>query len=381
MPIYKNLQSDEMVVRPFKMYKNWLFSDFSGNRFTTMEEYINSQTLRVFDARRITGSNTIDEIYPQILDTDEYVLTHNYTLLNGDRYLPYTEPYQSGSGIKVYDGTESILVDGYLFVPRAGYAEVIGIPSRNMWHSLNQLFYSTPGITGSNFQTIVNDEPYTASYTSSGFAAYYDEFKIKNFGDSAYVFDIPKRYYGDDISRNSFFLTCNYIDDRPYSSSGNTSTSMNIYDDGENSLYDSSFVTTHPIGNISYDKGLIIITDKEYYRYISSSFVSYGLSSGFFTLQFQSEYIVYEHEYICHVKANEFNMTSNVTAYDSNGIFKYEYNLTGSNINSSSGYFRPFVTAIGLYNSNSDLICVAKMAKPIRIEKDLDTTIIVKFDV
>jgi len=43
--------------------------------------------------------------------------------------------------------------------------------------------------------------------------------------------------------------------------------------------------------------------------------------------------------------------------------------------------FRPYVTDIGLYNENSELLIHGKLAKPIRLSDDIETTFIVRFDV
>ena len=43
--------------------------------------------------------------------------------------------------------------------------------------------------------------------------------------------------------------------------------------------------------------------------------------------------------------------------------------------------FRPFVTDIGLYSENNELLAHGKLAKPIKLSDDIETTFIVRFDV
>ena len=43
--------------------------------------------------------------------------------------------------------------------------------------------------------------------------------------------------------------------------------------------------------------------------------------------------------------------------------------------------FSPFVTDIGLYSENNELLAHGKLAKPIRLSKDIETTFVVRFDV
>ena len=42
--------------------------------------------------------------------------------------------------------------------------------------------------------------------------------------------------------------------------------------------------------------------------------------------------------------------------------------------------FTPYITTIGLYNSDGALIAVGKLSKPIQKLKNVDLNIIVKFD-
>ena len=43
--------------------------------------------------------------------------------------------------------------------------------------------------------------------------------------------------------------------------------------------------------------------------------------------------------------------------------------------------FRPYVTDIGLYNENSELLIHGKLAKPIKLSDEISTTFVVRFDV
>jgi hypothetical protein len=43
--------------------------------------------------------------------------------------------------------------------------------------------------------------------------------------------------------------------------------------------------------------------------------------------------------------------------------------------------FKPFVTDIGLYSENNELLAHGKLAKPIKLSDDIETSFIVRFDV
>ena len=46
----------------------------------------------------------------------------------------------------------------------------------------------------------------------------------------------------------------------------------------------------------------------------------------------------------------------------------------------TSSAFKPYVTTIGLYNENNELLVVGKLASPIRMSNETDTTFVVRWD-
>jgi len=98
------------------------------------------------------------------------------------------------------------------------------------------------------------------------------------------------------------------------------------------------------------------------------------INTGSFTLSFQNEHIIQENEIRCIVRESDYNLSYNptlVTGSYSGG------DLRGF---ATSGSFQPYVTTIGLYNDDNDLLMVAKLGKPIMISPDTDMTFIVKYD-
>ena len=92
------------------------------------------------------------------------------------------------------------------------------------------------------------------------------------------------------------------------------------------------------------------------------------------SISFQNEHIIYENEVLCIVRESDFNLSYNptlVTGSYENGVLRNF--ATGS-------AFQPYVTTIGLYNNNNDLLMVAKLAKPIALSSDTDMTFIVRYD-
>lgn len=170
------------------------------------------------------------------------------------------------------------------------------------------------------------------------------------------------------------------------------------------------------VGNIFYDDGLIIMTDSN----ITS------LEKGY-TLKYKATHTIYEHEVFLEVGDCEFNFSQNPTAVKTftSGSFKYHTTpmfrgeptgaviikdnfgieqipyFSGSVQNSSNdwvsgswndywdsgstdltgSFLTPFITTIGLYNSDCEMIAVAKLPKPIKNLPDYPVNFIVRIDV
>lgn len=90
------------------------------------------------------------------------------------------------------------------------------------------------------------------------------------------------------------------------------------------------------------------------------------------TLSFKNEHIIYEQEVRCKVGENDFNFSTNptITSDNSGSISSF---ATGSE-------FTPYVTTVGLYNENSELLAVAKLSQAISLSSVTDTTFVVKYD-
>ena len=92
-------------------------------------------------------------------------------------------------------------------------------------------------------------------------------------------------------------------------------------------------------------------------------------------LKFQGSHLMYEHEYQCTLDEYEFTDTLNPSArkirsHQSQDLADF---ATGS-------LFRPYITTVGLYNENNELLVVGKLGQPIRTSDETDTTLIVRWD-
>ena len=163
------------------------------------------------------------------------------------------------------------------------------------------------------------------------------------------VISIPSKIYGNYIQPYSF----QYI----FTSESVTYT---LTDDGQGNLLSGS----SNIGNIIYTHGLAIVTN----QLLSSG----SVTTTNVTCSFSSSYTIYEAQYKCTIRENEFNATLNPSAQLS-GSGQLANNVTGS-------YFSPYVSTVGLYDENQNLLAVGKLAQPLPTTATTDTTILVNID-
>jgi hypothetical protein len=149
-------------------------------------------------------------------------------------------------------------------------------------------------------------------------------------------------------------------------------------------LFDNSYNTgyayqTSRVGNVFYGNGMFVVSDprpKYYNAFLGSTgnFDYAGLENGF-EGYFRSTTTLYQYEVICKIRKHEFNFTQNSSVR----VDKFDENDKLENYVTSS-FFNPYITTIGLYNENRDLVAIAKLANPLEKRDDVDMNIIVRFD-
>jgi len=173
-------------------------------------------------------------------------------------------------------------------------------------------------------------------------------------GDQITVLSIPQNQFGEYIQPGSF-----------------NAVVPGVQDDGEGNLVFTG--TERQVGNIIYEAGLII-----YYNETGSG----GIFS-FLSPSWKSTVTIYETQYKCTIRANEFNYSLNPSLLSSSirgknnilnsGSAQYADFVTGSE-------FSPYVTTVGLYNDEQELLAVAKLAQPLPTSQTTDTTILINID-
>tara|TARA_R110000851_G_scaffold138578_5_gene275274 strand:+ start:1898 stop:3514 length:1617 start_codon:yes stop_codon:yes gene_type:complete len=123
------------------------------------------------------------------------------------------------------------------------------------------------------------------------------------------------------------------------------------------------------IGNIFYSNGLATITHPKY-QYIAKPPISNG-----FKVSFKNIHPIYENEYQCTINHDEYNFTHNISTRK----IKSDQKPDLANFTTGST-FRPYVTTVGLYNENHELLVVGKLGQPVKMSNETDTTFVLRWD-
>lgn len=318
MSAFKQLLASDIIVTPFEVNKGFTFQGAAA--MTASDAGIDR-----FLGQNITGSfSTSEPLTGQI--TSEYKrLVYNsikelyYSNLLGTASIPFTVPGSDPSG------------------------DVLTGPASSAGRYENYL------------QTTLTVERYFPTGSN----------------DIIGVISIPSKLYGDYIKPGSFRFGAE---------------SGSIYDDGNGSLFFS--LDDGYAGNIIYQHGLIILTKDNTsgggiygsgvygsgtYGGDSNAFIDNFISSPNATCSFSSSFTLFETQYKCTVDTSEFNFSLNPSLISgSTEGTVYDF-VTGS-------YFNPYITTVGLYNENQDLIAVGKLAKPLPTNNTTDLTILINLD-
>ena len=94
-----------------------------------------------------------------------------------------------------------------------------------------------------------------------------------------------------------------------------------------------------------------------------------------YTTKFKNIHPIYENEYQCTVKADEYNFTHNISTRK----IKSDQKADLANFATGS-LFKPYVTTVGLFNEDNELLVVGKLGQPIRMSDETDTTFVLRWD-
>jgi hypothetical protein len=263
-----------------------------------------------------------------------------------------------------------------------------------VYHSIRELYYSnfisgsngSPAGTASfNIDGTITGPVYTPSY----YNYLYDTLLANRYfptgsNEQIGVISIPSNLFGEYLQPGTVTLVSPYgpilVDN------GNGSLTSGSIDSSGN--YISSNVK---YGDIIYEHGMIILTTDIISlgsgygntTYGSGTYGSEGITSLLdlfintdnpYSMSFNSTLTIFETQYKCTIRENEFNFSNNQTQISgsSNSGILYDF-ATGS-------FFTPYATTIGLYDNSYNLLAVAKLAQPLPLSAVTDTSILVNLD-
>lgn len=249
-----------------------------------------------------------------------------------------------------------------------------------LYNSIKQLYYTnyisnpisgSPYITNYLGQTIEDDSRtnvYSRFYNyeqtslfqtnSVGYTSNYGFERFFNTGSGVgvQVLSIPKEYFGDYINPNTFYFKLEGLNPGDF----------DVVTDNGNGILISGSQT---VGIINYSHGTVLFTNLPFLPQIDENFQN----ATNLTCSFQSSRTIFETQYKCTIRPDEFNFSLNpslISGSTDGTIYSF----------ATSSYFSPYVTTVGFYNENQELLMVAKLAKPLPTSATTDTTILVNID-
>ncbi len=128
-------------------------------------------------------------------------------------------------------------------------------------------------------------------------------------------------------------------------------------------------------GPVSLDGYGYSIYGNGVYGSSGGAIISPGLGSfisGSITVEFSSSYSILETQYKTTIRENEFNFSLNPSLISGSEGNLYNY--------ATSSYFSPYVTTVGLYNDNQELLAIGKLSQPLPTSRTTDTNIFINID-
>lgn len=257
--------------------------------------------------------------------------------------------------------------------------------------TIDELTYSKQSLYGS-----INSKYYSTEDVRSVLG-------YKQLNGKAYVFSVPNEYIGEGIKNGSISIF-------------DSNSNITLTDNQSGSLLSGSVV----VGDIFYNDGIVVYTHT---ASIANRFI------GNWIFNFKSVQEITENEIFISVGKNEFNVSRNPSAVytqtkttysiaetennpaisiinygiqyvrkknvlENGNILDYRYGsrtTTGisggfehyylsSSVDSTGSFLTTYVTTIGLYDNTNELLAVAKLPRPIKLEPSYPINFIIRFD-
>ena len=215
---------------------------------------------------------------------------------------------------------------------------------------------------------LADSNPLFNTYPTPGNQFDGEKIFLSKFYPTGSIVYIPQSKFGDGIKKGSFILN-------------DSTTGAKIVDDSNGNLYATNATefrdagssissSANYVGNLFYDIGVFTITETSSF----SSTKDYSeVVSGNYNVKYQGSHEINTKEYVCEIQPNELNETQNVTIYKTNGNGKFKDNLTSS-------YWPNYITEIGLYDDEGELMAISRLSKAIPKSTKIPMRFFVRMD-
>lgn len=382
----KRIPKSDISIRPFKAYKEWSFNE-SSDDVSLLEANVSSSEL----SNGIQKNSLYGQLRAQFYNGNEdnpflrignKSNVYNTNILSKERFLSNDAKVISIPQIYVGEGIKK------------GSVSIVDVDSTMIDDSNGNLLLLGNDII--NFQIYNMEFPHNYTFELNG-TPYTVKINAIDLENQILLWEYNSIPYDAIIISFDINTGDMVVDDVDFA---NTSDSI------------------QRIGNVFYNAGLIVMTRKSEERLLGNWDISY-----------KSTKTIYEHEYLLIVNEDEFNTsqnpsaivevgrvdthitgsdgkiyktttspgvkyirkksilengdeldftyTSSVNTSISGGFEQYELS---SSLDSTGSFLLPFITTIGLYDDNCDLVAVAKLPQPIKSESDMPVNFIIRFD-
>ena len=372
----KQIPKSDITLRPFKVYKNFTANQFdSGSGFNTQlaynhpgsydtlttEEALENGTWHQLRTMYYRDPHNLYTSYGTIKPTYSEIEKVKQRVLNDKAYV-YTIPQiKFGEEIKPNSViltsqllNETILDDGF----------------GNLASNYNSYIFKTIDIQNSLF---IFEDPDGTELTAE--LVSYEEGPAIDIENAIFQIEFQDTFYLIKIDVETSFISW-----------------LGVFD--ANGILKVSPVV---IGNVFYSHGIITITR-------DTDTARIGMLDEDWQLNYQSTNTIYENEILLVVDEDEFNTSTNPTAVDFINLQNVEYTTSfegtkrtskydaatikpeflayeySSSIDPIGSFIAPYVTTIGLYDENMDMVAVAKLATPIKSTPDLPVNFLIRID-
>jgi hypothetical protein len=418
MGAYKQFLASDITVIPFEVNKSF---SFSGSQLTgsdvSIDRYLGKNLSGLFDP---TSDPTTGTIYPQyqrlVYDSVKELYYSNYlsssygSPATTQSLVPGSTPEgdvftgPSDSGGRYFNYNQTTLTFEKFFPTGSGVEiGVLSIPSRLYGN------YIQPSSFVFNYSSsfTVYDDGQGNLYSSGSFSWVSSSLQEFFYSESVFfdTFDSSTQITLDPSTppSNYIFVSASWLgasDNTPFRDSGllklsqignegitfdantgemTSDSSLYTFADTNNDkgpiellFYSSSILDTtfsisanEKIGNIIYPHGMAIFTNQN----LPLSDIT---TLNNVTCSFSSSLTIYETQYKCTIRENEYTLTQNPSALaDSEGNM---YSFV------TAPYFSPYVTTVGLYDDEQNLLAIGKLSQPLPTSPTTDTTIVINID-